>query len=47
MVPVSVTVVSVLLAHHFRLMRALFIPHVGNARMNVHREDGGRGDRAL
>jgi hypothetical protein len=45
-VTVRVSVVAGLYAHHPRFVRALFIPHVGFARVRIHSQDGGRGDRA-
>src|SRR6516165_56597 len=45
----SVYMVIVLLVvspHHPRLVRALFVAHMGIAHTRVHSQDGGRGDRA-
>jgi hypothetical protein len=37
--------VPVLFAHHSRLVRALFITHVGFARRRIHCEDARRSNR--
>jgi hypothetical protein len=41
---VVIVSVPVLLAHHRRLVRALFIAHMGDARMRIHSQDGWRGN---
>jgi hypothetical protein len=43
MVTVRLPVIS---THDFGLVRAFFIPHVGNAGGRIHSQDGGCGDRA-
>jgi hypothetical protein len=45
-VTMSVPVGTALFAHHSGFVRALFIPHVGFARIRIHSQNDWRGDRA-
>jgi sterol desaturase/sphingolipid hydroxylase (fatty acid hydroxylase superfamily) len=42
----TVTVLTVLLAHYSRFVCTLFITHMGYARMLIHSQNSGSGNRA-